>query len=149
MSIRVMSAVFECESMTSTQKLVALALADHCHDDGSEARPGMARLKRKTSLSERTIQRALKELLRVGHLAILRESTPVLPAVYRFTVGGGAFLTGGATVTPGGGNPDAGGVSQLRANHQEPLLKHSEAEIVDMESVKKRNDKIFNRNRNA
>lgn len=123
-----MSAVFECETMDWRQKLVALALADHCHDDGSEARPGMARLIRKTSLSERTIQRTLLSLLRDGYLELQKKSTPVSPHVYRFTMGGDC-QSGGVRNAIGGCPPVARGVSESHPNHQEPLLNHGDSSI--------------------
>jgi hypothetical protein len=137
-----MSAVFECETMTSTQKLVALSLADHCHDDGSEARPGMARLKRKTALSERTIQTTLKSLVDEGYMVIQRRSSPTTTNVYQFTMGG-ATTAGGATGHGRGCSTCAGGVHLLRPNHQEPLLNQEPSEIVDMEKQRKRLDDRF------
>ena len=86
-SIRVMSWVFENEEMDPNQKLVALALADHCHDDGSEARPGLARLERKTALSRRTIQRTIRSLLDDGWIVMDRKATYNRPPHYRFVMG--------------------------------------------------------------
>ena len=128
MSIRVMSAVFECETMAPFQKLVALALADHCHDDGTEARPGMARLKRKTGLSESTVHRALRSLLHDGYLEIQRKSTSTSPYVYRFTMGV-VTQTGGVTQTLGGSHTDARGVSSRHPNHKEPSLNQEQPSI--------------------
>jgi len=129
-----MSAVFECETMTSTQKLVALALADHCHDDGSEARPGMARLLRKTSLSERTIQITLKSLQSDGYLVIQRQSTAVTTNVYQFTMGG-ASAAGGECGAPRGCTSCARGVQHVHPNHQEPLYKPHDVSIISSEPV--------------
>jgi hypothetical protein len=152
MSIRVMSAVFECTTMTPSQKLVSLALADHCHDDGTEARPGMARLKAKTSLDERTIQRTIRTLLSGGYIVIQRAATPVSPNVYRFDLGGvmvtgGGVMTGGGTVTQGRGHSDARGVAPRHPNHHEPLLETTTTPIVDMVKVRERNDKALGRKR--
>ena len=44
----------------STSRLILVALADHAHDDGSEVRPGVARLAKKGSCSERTVQYAIR-----------------------------------------------------------------------------------------
>lgn len=132
-----MSAVFECETMTSTQKLVALALADHCHDDGTEARPGMARLRAKTALGERAVQRTLQSLLRDGFLTIQRKSTPVTPVVYQFVLGG-VFETGGVSTTGGGLRAVTPCLkvipppSDVRPNHHEPSLNHGTASISDI-----------------
>jgi hypothetical protein len=140
-----MSAVFECETMDSNQKLIALALADHCHDDGSEARPGMARLKRKTALSERTIQRTLKTLVDDGFMAIQRKATPISPHVYQFTMGG-ATQTGGVRIAGGGCQADARGVSESHPNHKEPSLKQEKSSIsipLDMAAIRARRQKIM------
>jgi hypothetical protein len=59
-SITLMSAVWPLE-IPPNEKLVILALADNANDAG-ECWPSMATLKLKTSLSERTIQRCLREL---------------------------------------------------------------------------------------
>ena len=48
------------------QKYVAIALADHAHDDGTEARPSQAYLANKTGLSERAIRRTLSQLVEAG-----------------------------------------------------------------------------------
>lgn len=128
-----MSAVFECETMTSTQKLVALALADHCHDDGSEARPGMARLRRKTALSERAIQYAIKSLVRDGFLSVQRQSTATTTNVYRFT---GAVGAGGARDAVKGCTRCARGVSHVHPNHQEPSFETT-ASISSFEQAKR------------
>jgi hypothetical protein len=148
MSIRIMSAVFECETMTHTQKLVALALADHCHDDGTEARPGMARLMRKTSLSERAIQYAIKSLVRDGFIALQRKSTATETNVYRFTMGG-ASRAPDAPNSVKGCTKCARGVHHVHPNHQEPSLNQGDSQIVDLEAVRKRNDEIFNRSRTS
>jgi hypothetical protein len=59
-SITLMSSVWPLE-IPPNEKLVILALADNANDAG-ECWPSMATLKLKTSLSERTIQRCLREL---------------------------------------------------------------------------------------
>jgi len=81
-----MAAVFDANSLTSTEKLVALALADHCHDDGSEARPGLARLERKTSLSRDGVRKTMRRLLEKGVLVEDRPATSHRPASYRFVL---------------------------------------------------------------
>ena len=53
-------------------KYTALALADHAHDDGTEARPSQDFLAEKTGISVRQIRRNLKELLEQGVIKIQR-----------------------------------------------------------------------------
>ena len=62
MSIRIMAHVWRLD-LPAHQKYLALALADHAHDDGTEARPSQAHLAEKTGLSERQVRRLLAELL--------------------------------------------------------------------------------------
>jgi hypothetical protein len=105
MSIRVMSAVFDAEGLTSSEKIVALALADHCHDDGTEARPGLKRIETKTALSRRTVQAVIKSLISKGVMALDKRSTPTDPNWYRFILtpdGRSLAAMGGAVVAPGG-----------------------------------------------
>ena len=83
MSVDVMGAVFKVP-LPPSEKLVALALADHAHDDGTEARPGMASLALKTTLSKRQVQRVLKSLVQKGVIEEYKASTYTTPAWYRF-----------------------------------------------------------------
>jgi Helix-turn-helix domain len=48
--------------LPSSEKQVLGSLARHAHNDGSEARPCVQTIMRETSLSERTVQRALRKL---------------------------------------------------------------------------------------
>src|ERR1019366_2734086 len=103
MSIRVMSAVFDADGLTSSEKIVALALADHCHDDGTEARPGLKRLEIKTALSRRTLQAVIKSLMEKGVLALDKRHTSTDPNWYRFFLspdGKSLVAFGGAVVAP-------------------------------------------------
>lgn len=95
MSVKVMGAVFEM-NLPPSEKVVALALADHAHDDGTEARPGLERLAIKTSLSKRQVQRVLKELLAKGVLSVQRPALGTLPACYRFVIARGDNLSSDA-----------------------------------------------------
>ena len=80
-----MDAVFKLD-LPPSEKIVALALADHAHDDGTQARPGLASLSKKCSLSKRQLQRIIKSLLKRGVIVLERPSTPTLPAWYTFTI---------------------------------------------------------------
>lgn len=61
MSIRLMSRVFE-STFPAMEKLVLLAMADHARDDGTGCYPSIATLARKTSLSERGVQKVIGRL---------------------------------------------------------------------------------------
>ena len=60
MSIKLMAAAWEIE-LPTPEKMVLLILCDHANDDGV-CWPSVATMGRKSGLSERTIQRALKSL---------------------------------------------------------------------------------------
>lgn len=65
MSIRIMTAVWERTDLSSTQKLVLLALADWANDEGL-CWPSINRLAVKASMAGRSIQRIIRELEDAG-----------------------------------------------------------------------------------
>lgn len=65
MSYAIINAVFAIEGISSTQKMVALVLAQHANDAG-ECFPSMERMVKMTSLSDRAVQKAICELEKVG-----------------------------------------------------------------------------------
>lgn len=70
MSIRLMSAIFESETLGPTERLVMLALADHADDDG-RCYPSIARLCQRTGLSERAVQTNIRKLVDQGYIRIV------------------------------------------------------------------------------
>ncbi len=124
MSVHVMVAIFDATGLTSTEKLVALAYAEHGHDDGTEARAGIARICQYTALTRRTVQTTLRSLVKKGVLEVEKPATNKWPTVYRFllspdrkslAISGGAITapqeSGGATDDAGGATDDAGGAT--------------------------------------
>lgn len=67
MSIKLMSIAWDAE-LPLAEKAVLLCLCDHANDDG-ECWPSMARVARRSSMSERTAQRAIKGLRERGILS--------------------------------------------------------------------------------
>lgn len=65
MSIKLMSAVWERSDISSTQKLVLLALADWANDDGL-CWPSIDRLAQKTGMAGRSVQRIIRDLEQTG-----------------------------------------------------------------------------------
>jgi len=61
MSIKLMTAVWDREDLSSTQKLVLLALADWANDDGL-CWPSIERVAKKSSLKKRAVQLAIRSL---------------------------------------------------------------------------------------
>lgn len=108
MSIKLMTAVYE-SGLEKSNKAIALAYADHAHDDGTHIYPSVAYIAWKTGYSDRSVQRATKQLIEAGVLIPdgygpngtnrYRLNAKNLPkrAAYR-----GDILTGGDTVSPQG-----------------------------------------------
>lgn len=61
MSIKLMTAVWDREDLSSTQKLVLLSLADWANDDGL-CWPSIERIAKKSSLKKRAVQLAIRSL---------------------------------------------------------------------------------------
>ena len=76
-----MSAAFKVQA-TPTQKLVLLALCD-CANDQGECFPSVTLLERKTSLSDRAVQKAIHELEAHGFLS--RSMLPGRANTYQIT----------------------------------------------------------------
>jgi hypothetical protein len=142
MSVRVQTYVWQLE-LSPYQKLVAIALADHCHDDGSDAFPSQALLAKKTALNERSIRRILHQLVDLGVIVLTKPSRQHRANCYSFmlpedfaTLRGGAVS--GLTKTQGGQGNAQGGHSrppegtQCPPNHKEPLLETANSISVPM-----------------
>jgi hypothetical protein len=71
MSINLMSAVFSASELTSTEKLVLLAMTDFANDDGLSIYPSIETLSKKTALAERTIQRVIQGLQERGIVEVI------------------------------------------------------------------------------
>jgi len=88
MSIKLMSKIFEADPVQfdSTQKLILLAMTDYASDDGTHIYPSIATLCKKTSLSERCLQKRIKEFRASGVLVMVRKQTAHRPREYRIAV---------------------------------------------------------------
>jgi hypothetical protein len=71
-SIKIMSMVWEHYPAGGGDLLMALACADHAHDDGTSVRPSVGHLARKTRQSTRTVQRQLSQMRASGWLIQVR-----------------------------------------------------------------------------
>lgn len=71
MSINLMSAVFAAIELTSTEKLILLAMTDFANDDGLSVYPSIETLSKKTALAERTIQRVIQGLQERGIVEVV------------------------------------------------------------------------------
>jgi hypothetical protein len=69
LSVKIMSAVWECEGLDATERLVMLSLADHA-DDMGRCYPSIARLCQRTSMSDRGVQKVLGRLVERGFISV-------------------------------------------------------------------------------
>ncbi|MDN6856772.1 hypothetical protein QO207_09245 [Pseudomonas sp. CAN2814] len=72
MSIKISSMVWEHYPAGGCELLTALAYADHAHDNGTNIRPSVAYIARKTRQSERSVQRHLAQMRKSGWLLTVR-----------------------------------------------------------------------------
>lgn len=70
MSIEAMSWVLNHAPVSHTDKLVLLGIASHADSDGANAWPGIARLARYASVSERSVSRSIARLRDAGLLHV-------------------------------------------------------------------------------
>ena len=70
MSVRVMAWVGHRSKAKGATRLVALAIADHASDDGTNAWPSVARLASMCLCSESTVRRAIAELVELSELRV-------------------------------------------------------------------------------
>jgi Helix-turn-helix domain len=160
-SVRVQTYVWQLD-LPPSHKLVAIALADHCHDDGSEARPSQALLARKTGLEERSVRRILHALVEAGVIRLQRQATAHRANCYTFnlpddfatlkttfrgdTVSAQKRRRGDKNASRGDTVSGLGG-TQCPPNHKKPSLEPASNEKLiepaDMEAVRKRNREIF------
>lgn len=73
-SIRLVQWVLDNSTATGHSRMVLVGLANHADDDGCNAWPSVATLARYCRVSERTIQRALKQLEADGLILVERQS---------------------------------------------------------------------------
>ncbi|MDQ7262689.1 helix-turn-helix domain-containing protein [Paracoccus sp. PS-1] len=81
MSVKIMSAVFESETLGPTERLIMLALADHADDTG-RCYPSMQRLCQRTGLSERAVQVNIKKLQGQGYIKVVSGGGKGRPNIY-------------------------------------------------------------------
>ena len=73
MSFKILGYVIHNVSLPPTQKLVLIVLADFYNEESGKAWPSQETLCRLTSLSRATINRALRELNKKGHITVWKE----------------------------------------------------------------------------
>ena len=71
MSVKAISAVWDYSAASGNALLLLLAIADSADHDGTNAWPSVATLAKKTRLSDRTVQRRVRDLVTLGELAVV------------------------------------------------------------------------------
>lgn len=99
MSIDAITAVWKESGMKGSALLVLLALADYADDD-FRSFPKLKTLAEKTRLSERQVQRILRDIEDEGELVTIQGPTLHSPNTYWIKVGGDKLSPGDTHVTP-------------------------------------------------
>lgn len=156
MSVRVMAWVWSSSESTSSARFVLLAIADAANDAGAEAYPSMATLVKKTRLSERTVQAAIRTLEALGELVVYRNAGPKGCNRYRIVMrqtpaesappqishpaeSAGADLAPPQNPSPDPADPAPPPPQNLHPNHplpiQDPPVEPSSSETVSRPDV--------------
>lgn len=99
-----MSKVWETPMLSSTDKLVLLALADNSNDEGI-CWPSIATIVKKTDLSERSVHYSIERLKTLKFIAV--DSKPGSSNIFRLLIGGCTTCTPGVHQLHRGGAPVA------------------------------------------
>jgi len=73
MSVTIMSEVFKRYPNGGGEMVLALAIADHAHDDGSHIFPSVKKLAEKSRQSERTVQYQLRKMQESGWIVLVAD----------------------------------------------------------------------------
>ena len=73
MSIRLMSDVWRLD-LPTVEKMVLLVIADHANDEGTQSYPSQATIAAKASISIRTVQRAVNNLVDQGYVRMTKHA---------------------------------------------------------------------------
>ena len=125
MSVRVQTYVWQLD-LPPSHKLIAIALADHCHDDGSEARPSRALLMKKTGLSEATLRRSIKDLIEWGVIVLDRPASQHRANCYKFPLPADFATLSGQSPRRPWKVPAPSNRAQTR-HHDAPQTRHHDA----------------------
>lgn len=128
MSVRIMSMVFENQSLSSTEKLIMLALADHSNDEGKSIYPSQNTISTKTGFVRTTVNEQIKILIDKGYLVktgYKKERSNVLEleiVVSKLRMS--PETTGGVVVADRGvSSSPTGGVVVADTNHHLTIIK--------------------------
>jgi len=86
MSVNVIKAVMARHDLRGPTKSVALVLAEHAHEDGSDTYPSIATIALESGFSRSTVERSIKKLRELQIITKTKNWTPRHSNRYRFTI---------------------------------------------------------------
>jgi hypothetical protein len=86
MSVNVIKAVMGLHDLRGPAKAVALVLAEHAHEDGSETYPSISTIALESGFSRSTVERSIKQLRDMRIIMKTKNWTPRHSNKYRFTI---------------------------------------------------------------
>lgn len=111
MSIKIMNAVFERYPTGGGELVLALALADHAHDDGTHIFPYVTTLAEKTRQSDRTVQYQLRKMEASGWLQLVSHGQPGRKRSREYRISPGWIA--GEEIAPFPGGPGGAEIAPL------------------------------------
>lgn len=120
--------------LPTVEKMVLLVIADHANDEGTQSYPSQATIASKASISVRTVQRAVNNLVSEGYIRMFKHSGGSAgcredrrPHLYQINIVRlrGDIVTGRTDVADGATTTtDTGRQSRPKNHPLEPSLKH-------------------------
>jgi len=120
--------------LPTVEKMVLLVIADHANDEGTQSYPSQATIASKSSISVRTVQRAVNNLVSEGYIRMFKHSGGSAgcredrrPHLYQINIHRlrGDIVTGRTDVADGATTTTVTGRQSRPKNHPlEPSLKH-------------------------
>ena len=86
MSVNVIKAVMARHDLRGPTKSIALVLAEHAHEDGSETYPSIATIALESGFSRSTVERSIKKLCEMHIIVKTKNWTPRHSNRYRFVI---------------------------------------------------------------
>lgn len=120
--------------LPTVEKMVLLVIADHANDEGTQSYPSQVTIATKASISVRTVQRAVNNLISEGYIRMFKHSGGSAgcredrrPHLYQININRlrGDTMTGRTDVADGATlTTDTGRQSRPKNHPKEPSLKH-------------------------
>lgn len=122
MSLRAMTWVWD-QPIAPNHKIVLLAIADHAHDDGTNAWPSAERISAMTGYSVRSVRRLIHEMVGAGYLRIEHAGTGRSTSRYAIPLHG-PDLERAPQYDTEGGQPDTPPSAAVREDTLTPQTGH-------------------------